>query len=79
MNDFITSLIRTYVPYIVGGVASFLATRGIDLDAEASAALGTFLTLTFGSVYYAVVRKIEAVRPDLGVLLGVAKKPEYTE
>lgn len=79
MNDFITSLIRTYVPIAVGAVASYLLTAGIELDANAQLGLVTFLTALLQGVYYLAARLLEQKFPQLGFLLGSAKKPEYTE
>ena len=77
MSDYITSLIRTAVPYVVGAVASYLATKGIDRGEEAKLGLGTFLTTLVGSLYYALVRFLEKKNPQAGKLLGIAKKPSY--
>lgn len=78
MGDFVTSLIRTYVPILVGQVAAWLALKGVQLDEQtvvaATAALGGLLS----AVYYLVVRLIEQKFPQIGVLLGSTKKPEYT-
>ena len=77
MGDFVTSLIRTYVPILVGQVAAWLALKGVQLDEQtvvaATAALGGLL-----SAVYLVVRLIEQKFPQIGVLLGSTKKPEYT-
>lgn len=78
MSDFLTSLIRTYVPIAVGAVVSWLATRGINLDSAAAAGLASFLTGILSAVYYLAVRLLEKKFPQLGWLLGSAKKPEYT-
>lgn len=77
MNDLIISFIRTIVPTIVGAVASYLTTKGIELDPETVAALATFLTGLFGSIYYALARLLEERFPNAGLLLGVRKTPIY--
>ncbi len=78
MADLVPSLIRTYVPILVGQVAAWLALKGVQLDdatvVAATAALGGLLS----AVYYLVVRLLEQKFPQLGILLGSAKKPEYT-
>lgn len=79
MSDFITSIIRTYVPIIVGTILAFLASKGITLDAEAAANLTLFLGALFSGVYYLVVRLIERKFPQAGWLLGQAKVVKYTE
>ena len=77
MSDFVISQIRTYVPIIVGAVLAFLTTKGIELDATAAAGLSTFLTALFGGLWYLIGRLLERKWPELGILLGVAKKPNY--
>lgn len=79
MNDFITSLIRTYVPIAVGAVASYFLTLGVELDANAQLGLVTFLTAVLQGVYYLLARLLEQRFPQFGFLLGSTKKPEYTE
>lgn len=79
MSDVITSLIRTYTPILVGSVISWLATRGLNIDESTSAAAVTALTGALIAVYYTVVRLLERKFPQVGILLGSAKKPEYTE
>lgn len=77
-KDYGTSLIRTYVPYGVGLVVTWLASRGIHISPEDQVKIiggGTFLV---GSAYYAVVRWIERKFPKAGVLLGKAKSPDYS-
>lgn len=77
MNDLVTSIIRTVTPSIVGAVLAALASKGVELDAQAAANLTGFLTALFGGVYYVVVRLIEQRNPKAGILLGKAKQPEY--
>lgn len=77
MNNFYTSLVRTYVPLVVGAVASYLVSKGIDLDAEAQLGLITFLTAVLQGAYYLFVRLLEKKFPQAGILLGVASKPKY--
>jgi uncharacterized membrane protein (DUF441 family) len=77
MSNFITSLVRTYVPIFVGAVVSYLATRGIEIDAEAAAGLAAFLGGFASAVYYFGVRLIERRIPSAGVLLGSVKTPDY--
>lgn len=71
------SLVRTVVPFVVGSIASWLLTRGIDMDEASKAQLTSVVTVVLGAAYYAVVRLGERVRPKLGVLLGMAKAPVY--
>lgn len=77
MTDFVTSLIRTYVPIFVGALLAWLTTHGINIDTEAADGFAAFLTAIFGAGYYLIARLLERQWPELGKLLGVAKKPEY--
>lgn len=80
MNNFVTSLIRTYVPIVVGAIASYLVTAGIEIDANAQLGLVTFLTAVLQGAYYLAARLLEKKFPSIGgLLLGSSKKPEYTE
>jgi hypothetical protein len=79
MNDFVTSLIRTYVPMVVGSVVAWLSVRGFDIDPAGVIGLTAFLSGFISAAYYLVVRILERQFPSAGVLLGSAKKPEYTD
>jgi hypothetical protein len=78
LNDFATSIIRTYVPIAVGGVVGWLATRGVKISPEQAAQLGIGPMAFSSFSYYLVVRLVEQKYPGAGALLGSAKKPEYT-
>lgn len=79
VNDTARSLIRTVVPMAIGAVVAYLATLGIDLDADTQTGLIIALTGVLQAVYYAVARAIEPHLPDwvTRVLLGSATAPEY--
>ncbi len=77
MTDFVTSLVRTYVPIVVGSVVAWLATKGINLDKDAAEGLTVFLGALFSGVYYLVARLLEKKWPELGMLLGKAVTPKY--
>jgi len=74
LSDYGTSIVRTVVPFVVGTVIAVAAKWGFDLGSDAVTPIAT---LVAGSVYYAVVRKIEQSRPELGKLLGKAVEPVY--
>lgn len=78
MNDLITSLIRTWTPIIVGQIIGFLTAQGIDVGVDAIAGLTAFLGALFSGLYYLIVRLIERKYPQAGILLGRAKKVEYS-
>jgi hypothetical protein len=80
LSDTAVSLIRTYVPIVVGAFISWLVSIGVDLGAEANVALVTFMTAALTGAYYAIARALEKRWPILGrFLLGSSRVPEYTE
>lgn len=80
MSDFVTSLIRTWVPMLVGAIASYFVTLGIELDAETQAGIIVGMTGLFQAVYYLIVRLVEKKFPEAGgLLLGSSAKPMYIE
>jgi hypothetical protein len=76
VNALAISIIRTYVPIIVGGLVSWLLTAGIQLSADTQTGLIVALTGLITAAYYAGVRALETRFPAVGVLLGVAKSPD---
>lgn len=79
MNNLIPSLIRTYVPIIVGSVAAWLLSKGIVLDQNATNGLILFLGGILSAVYYLVARVLEHKFPQFSWLLGSAKAPQYQD
>lgn len=78
MNDYINSLIRTYVPVAVGIVAAWLATNlGVVLDEDTQTQGVVLFSAVATGIYYAVVRWVETKHPQVGWLLGKAKAPSY--
>lgn len=83
MGNVFTSVVRTLVPVIVGGVIAFGLWAGLDLDGE-SVAIAVTSTVT--AVYYTVFRILEGwaekignprLRRIAGWLLGLARPPQY--
>lgn len=81
INAQIISIIRTFVPVLVGQIITWLATQGIlDSTGEISGLLITVFTLVFTTAYYALARYLETfVSAKFGWLLGYAKRPVYTK
>lgn len=78
MNDYVISLIRTWVPVGVGLVITWLARKlGVVLDEDTSAAASAVAAAVVTAVYYAAARALESRWPALGVLLGAPKTPSY--
>lgn len=77
MSDYVTSLIRTVIPMVVGTVLTWLAAKGVVVDDATSAGLVAFLTGLSSAAYYVIARQLEARFPQFGWLLGVPKTPNY--
>ena len=74
MTDYGRSLIRTFVPLLVGSLVAWLATRGVKVD---SSTLLPLVDAFATGLYYGVVRWLETRWPKLGWLLGVPGAPQY--
>jgi len=80
MNDYVLSLVRTWVPIAVGAALSWLAVRyGIAVPESISNEVTVALTGAVIAAYYGIVRALEKRWPSFGKLLGAAKKPVYME
>jgi hypothetical protein len=81
MSDFVTSLIRTWVPIGVGAFITWLATNyNIVVPDDASSSLVVGVAALVTAVYYALARALEKAYPWLGRLLvglGAGKAPVY--
>ncbi|GAA2450782.1 hypothetical protein GCM10010191_80990 [Actinomadura vinacea] len=83
MNDYVVSLIRTWVPVAVGAALTWLATKaGIVLDDDTSAMATTVAVGFVTATYYAAARAIEQKWPKVGrimLALGLtgARTPAY--
>jgi len=82
LSSYVTSLIRTVVPILVGLVLSFPATTWVMqslgvTEPQTGQAIAAALTFALSFLYYAIVRVAEGRWPQLGVLLGVPKAPVY--
>lgn len=75
MNSLIISIVRTFVPYLVG----LLAVAGVQLTDADVAGLTSTLGFVFSLGYYVVVRLVEKKYPQAGWLLGAPTKPTYKE
>jgi len=77
MSDQITSYIRTIVPALVGALVAFLIGKGINIPENIVEPTTALITALAAALYYIIVRKLEQKWPKLGILLGIAKAPEY--
>lgn len=72
------SLVRTYVPWLVGVILGWLVALGVPLDPEVETALTLVIITATSIIYYAAARWLEThVAPRFGVLLGSTKQPDY--
>lgn len=75
-SAFFASVVRTFVPILVGGVIGWATSINLTLDSEFEAQATALLTGLFTALYYAAVRLLETyVTPKFGWLLGLAKAP----
>ena len=78
MKDLFDSLVRTYVPWIVGVVIGWLVSLGVELDAAVEGSLTVVVTGVVTALYYLAARLLETyVSPKFGWLLGSKKAPTY--
>lgn len=77
LSNVITSMIRTYVPVAVGFVMAYLIDLGVTFPERGAVEEGVIAACI--AIYYAAARLIESKYPNLGWLLGTAKRPEYIE
>lgn len=79
MHDLILSWIRTAVPAGVGGLAAWLATKGIAVDPQDALTVGATVGASATVAYQVVVSTLQRRWPIVGVLLGSTKSPTYVE
>lgn len=77
IRDYLASLIRTVVPVWIGVLVTWLNETVGPIDVDGTLAIA--LAGAVASVYYAVVRKLEAKYPKLGWLLGLKGQPAYVK
>ncbi len=67
MNDFLTSVVRTFAPMLAGLLVQFVP--GVDLTAA---------TLVISQMlWYLGARGLEQLKPQFGWLLALPKPPAY--
>lgn len=78
-SNYVSSLIRTWVPVVVGSIVTLAAKRyNVVIDDGTQAAAITMFTGLATAVYYAGARLLELKFPQAGWLLGLAKAPGYS-
>lgn len=72
------SVVRTFVPVLVGLVVTGLTSAGAEDDGSLNENVAALVTLGVTTVYYGVVRLLEQhASKYFGWLLGAPKAPEY--
>ncbi len=77
MSDKAPAFIRTGTPLVTGPALAIAADELFGLTLNTTQAV--VLSSSIGFVYYVVVRYLEEYNPKLGYLLGIAKKPAYSD
>lgn len=80
LGDLATSLVRTAVPVLVGGAATYAATKW-HIVLSPSSQTGAIVVVGAVAIngYNTGVRALEHKWPRLGWLLGIAKAPTYVK
>lgn len=81
------SIVRTWVPYIVGGVVGVLASIRVELDADTVALMTGAFTIVGGLLWWSAGRALEVaaarwprlafLRRVAALMLGSSKPPTY--
>lgn len=80
MSDYVTSLVRTWVPVAVGSAVTWLgSTADIVVGDDATQGGIMFFTALVTGAYYALARLLERKFPWAGILLGKPSQPNYTQ
>jgi hypothetical protein len=77
LADFGASLVRTYVPIIVGMVLGWLTAHGLGISGSDAISVTAGLTGAIAAAYWLGIRLLEAKWPALGIFLGRAAAPTY--
>jgi len=76
VNDYVVSLIRTYVPMLTAALLVWVGqVTGILIVMNANAKVTVVLVVT--GLWYALARTLERRWPQLGWLLGSKRTPTY--
>ena len=80
MKALFESIVRTYVPWLVGIIVGWLVSLGVPLDPEVEVQITAALMLGASMLWYFLARIFEIyVHPKLGWLISLPKQPLYNE
>lgn len=72
----LASIVRTVVPIIVGALLGWPIVTRLGITSEQAT---TAVTVVVTAAYYVLVRVFETyISPRFGILLGLARRPDYT-
>jgi len=77
MSDTLKSVVRTFVPAVVGLILSGLAMAGVEVDPEFRTQLTVLVDGLFIGAYYSLIRWLESKYPRFGWFLGLPSPPTY--
>lgn len=77
MSDTLKSVIRTFVPAVVGLILSGFTMAGVEIDPELEAQVTVLVDGLFIGAYYSLIRWLENKAPSFGWFLGLPSKPSY--
>lgn len=77
LTDRAASIIRTFVPALIGLLVAWLGQRGIILPEGLVQGAAELVAFVAFAGWYVLVRALEERRPGYGWLLGVPRKPVY--
>lgn len=79
MSQYLISVIRTWVPVLVGSLLAKLVVIGVVIDDDSSTGLKNAITLLVIGLYYAAIRWLEQKFPRVGIMLGYIRQPVYVD
>jgi len=72
-----TAVVRTATGYLVGLLATLLASANIEVSDEFNGDLTLVVSFLVGTLYYVIVKALEKKWPKIGWLLGSPNAPVY--
>jgi hypothetical protein len=78
VSDLLKSVIRTFVPVVVGLIISAVTLAGVEIDDELRGSLLILIDGVFVGLYYTLIRWLEGKFPAFGWFLGLPAEPHYT-
>jgi hypothetical protein len=77
LNDYVTSAIRTFAPWLAGALIGWAATFGLEINEDLEPGLTGVIIFGCSAAYYLFARWAETKWSWAGWLLGSPKRPVY--